>query len=135
MLVVGSAILSPLYSQSEKDSTRIANIDLDSLYSKAIRGLAAIEDNRDKKKALVFCDSAKAIQSAQIVGLKEIKFTYENTITILKKDKKDLLLAVKMANEQIKIEKKIGKKKFWSGITWGGLGLAAIEVLVLIFAK
>jgi len=135
MLVVGSGTLSPLYSQSEKDSTNISGVDLDSLYSKALRGLAAIEDNRNKKQALKLCDSAKAIQGVKILELKEINVTYENTISILKQDKKDLLLAVDMANNQIKIEKKIGKKKWWKGLITGGGVVVLIELAITLFAK
>lgn len=120
-LIVVLGIAWQSHSQDVRDSTKISSVDLDSLYSKALRGFAAIQDNKDKSKALKFCDSAKVIQATQIVNLKEIKVTYESTIGILKQDKKDLLLAVKMANQQVKIEHKIGRKKWGKGFTWGAV--------------
>lgn len=135
MLVVGSGILSPLYSQSEKDSTSIHTVDLDSLYSKALRGLTAIEDLKNKNARLKLCDSAKTIQAIRITELKEISLTQKNTISILKQDKADLLLAIKISNDQIAIEKKIGKKKWLKGLMTGGGIVVLIELVITLFAK
>lgn len=135
MLVAGSVTLSPLYSQSEKDSTRIHVVDLDSLYSKALRGLTAIEDLKNKKASLKICDSVKAIQGARITELKEISLTQKNTISILKQDKSDLLLALKMSDQQIAIEKKIGKKKWWKGVITGGGFVVLLELAISLLVK
>ena len=125
-----------LQLHSQRDSTKIASIDLDSLYSKALRGITAIEDLADKKAALKLCDSAKVIQGLMINNDKMIITNQKSIIEGLRAEIYNLGISLSLSKEATANAVKIGKKgkvkAFFTGVFSTGIGAALIWLALLL---